>query len=340
MTTIRAILSIAVVNNWYLNQLDVITTFLLGDLKENVYMKVPPGLIVPHSNLVCKLEKSLYGLKQAGSGMPSLLMFSYNQKLLNVEFSIKDLSELKIFLGMEIARSDKGILLYQIKYTLDLLEETCMLAYKPYSTPMEYAGRPDISFVVGHLSQFVPCPTNMHLDGAKRILRYLKGSISLEVFFSSAESKLKIKVYTDSDWGGCPYTRRSVLGYCFYLGNALISWKIKKQQVVSRSSAEVEYRAMTLATCEAQWLIYLLQDLHISHSQPVMLYCDNQSALHIAANPVLHERTNHIEIDCHCVREKVQSGLLHLLSIPTSSQLADIFIKSLSPGLYNSPFQA
>ncbi|XP_019460001.1 PREDICTED: uncharacterized protein LOC109359761 [Lupinus angustifolius] len=112
--------------------------------------------------------------------------------------------------------------------------------------------RPDLNFAVGHLSQFMSCPTNDHLDGAKRILRYLKGTISTGIFFSFAGTDFNIKDYTNTDWGGCPDTRRSVSGYCFYIGNALISWKSKKQQVVSRSFAEAEYRAMALATCEAQ----------------------------------------------------------------------------------------
>ncbi|KAE9611146.1 putative RNA-directed DNA polymerase [Lupinus albus] len=232
---------------------------------------------------------------------------------------------------MEIARSNKGILLYQRKYALDLLEEAGMLGSKPCSTPMEYpkklvsseAGtplidptpyrrligkliyltqtRPDLSFCVGHLSQFLSKPTNIHFEGAKRILRYLKGSISAGIFFSII-SDLKIRGYTDLDWAGYPDSRKSVSGYCFYLGNSLISWKSKKQQVVAKSLTEAEYRAMSLAASEAQWLLYLLHDLEIPHFQPVVMFCDNQLALQIAANTVFHERTKHIEVDCHFVR--------------------------------------
>ncbi|KAE9589663.1 putative RNA-directed DNA polymerase [Lupinus albus] len=110
---------------------------------------------------------------------------------------------------------------------------------------------------------------------------------------------------------------------------------MEKQQVVAKLSTETEYRAMSLAASEAQWLLYLLHDLEIPHSQPVVMFCDNQSALHIAANSVFHERTKHIEVDCHFVREKVESGILHLIYIPTTSQIADLFTKSLSP----NPFQ-
>jgi hypothetical protein len=130
--------------------------------------------------------------------------------------------------------------------------------------------------------------------------------------------------------GGCLDSRRSISGQCFYLGKSLISWRTKKQLTVSRSFFEAVYRALGAATCELQWILYLLKDLHVSLLKPHVLYCDNQSAIHIAANPVFHERTKHLEIDCHLVREKMQAGIMKLLPVSSKDQLADFFSLNLS----------
>ncbi|PNX93894.1 hypothetical protein L195_g017056 [Trifolium pratense] len=122
--------------------------------------------------------------------------------------------------------------------------------------------------------------------------------------------------------------------------NEHASWftclEIAYSTVVSRSSSEAKYRALALATCEVQWLPYLLKDFHIDHSSPIIIYCDNKSALHIAANPVFHERTKHIEIDCHIVRDKIQAGILHLLPVTSKEQIADMMTKSLDPRPFNT----
>ena len=172
------------------------------------------------------------------------------------------------------------------------------------------------------------------MQGAHRILRYLKGTPGTGLFYST-QCDLQFKAFSDSDWGGCTETRQSVTSYCVFLGTSLVSWKSKKQSTISRSSSKAEYRAMAMVSCEIQWLLYLLADFHISHDQAVPLYCDNLSAIYLTENPVFHERTKHIEIDCHFVREKYQSGVLKPLPISTIHQLADVFTKALGVDLFH-----
>lgn len=155
-----------------------------------------------------------------------------------------------------------------------------------YSTSPQLA--PDISFATQQLSQFLSQPTNAHFKVALRVLRYLKGCHGQGLFFLYSSS-IQLLGFNDTDWGGCLDTRHSVTGFCFFLSNSLISWKSKKQVTVARSSPEAEYRALAAASCELQWLNFLLCDLHVTCSKPAVLYCDKKSALHIAANPIFHD---------------------------------------------------
>jgi hypothetical protein len=163
--------------------------------------------------------------------------------------------------------------------------------------------RPDIQYAVNTLSQFMQSPCSSHFDSATRVLRYLKGSVGKGLFLS-ASSSINLVGYADSDWAGCTTTQRSTAGYFMMFGSNPISWKTKKQPTISCSSSEAEYRSLATLSSELKWLKYLLSDLGIDHPQLITIYCDSQAAIHIAENPVFHEHTKHIEIDCHFVCEK------------------------------------
>lgn len=401
MTTIRVILAIAAHKHWQVFQMDVNNVFLHGELYEEVYMKMPEGIPNP-SNKVCKLAKSLYGLKQAfRQWFAKLAQFLKHQGYLQTKndyslflkstgphftivavyvddilvtgsnpnetavlknhlhstFGIKDLGQLHYFLGFEVTYLPEGISLSQRKFTQDLLLEIGFATAKGVATPLPLHckltpnegellqdpsyyktiigklnflthSQPDLSFAVQILSHFMQTPRLAHLQALEHTLRYLKGTSGQGILLN-ASGPMRLQAFCDSDQASCPFSRRSVIGYMVLLGSSSINWKSKKQPTVSKSSAEAEYKAMSHAAAEVTWLVRLLFELGLSQLQPVTFHCDNQSALQIAKNPVFHERTKHIELDCHFTRDKVLEGLLQLAYIPTSLQLADVLTKIL-----------
>ncbi|XXG61103.1 hypothetical protein AAC387_Pa04g2840 [Persea americana] len=147
--------------------------------------------------------------------------------------------------------------------------------------------RPDISYAVNLMSQFMTAPRHLHLAAVRRIIRYLIRTPSRGLFFPS-NNPLTLKAYSDADWAGCPDTRRSTTGWCMFLGDSLISWKYKKHDKVSKSSTEAEYRAMSAACSEILWLRGLLSDIGFPAPGATPLYADNTSAIRITENPIFH----------------------------------------------------
>lgn len=172
-------------------------------------------------------------------------------------------------------------------------------------------------------------PHHLHLVAVRRIIRYLLGTSNYGLFFPSG-SPIRLNAFSDSDWAGCPDTRRSVTGWCMFLGDSLISWKSKKQDRVSKSSTEAEYRAMSTACSEVVWLRGLLAEIGFPQSSPTPLHADNTSAIQIATNLVYHERTKHIEVDCHYIREVVDKGVITLPHVSSDLQMAEAFTKSMA----------
>ena len=251
---------------------------------------------------------------------------------LTAEFDVTDLDSLHFFLGIQITHTSTGLLLSQSTYVEYLLRKSEMVDAKPCDTPclpytrllkddgapypnptayrsivgaLQYLTftRPDIVFSVHQMCQFMQNPMVSHFTTVKRILRYLKGT--LHVGMSYTKGDLQLKAFSDADWAGDPNERCFTAGLVIFLGNNPISWSSKKQQTVSRPSTEAEYRALSFTTAEVDWLKQLLVFLHISLPHIPVLFCDNLSVIALSFNPVQHQRTKHIEVDMHFVRECV-----------------------------------
>lgn len=283
-------------------------------------------------------------------------------KSLSSEFEMSDQGPLHHFLGITVKRDSSGLLLHQQNYASDILHRANMTHCNPCLTPVDtkqklsaddsppvsdptlyrsLAGalqyltftRPDISFAVQQVCLFMHDPREAHFNALKRILRYIKGTLSLGVCMLKSKS-LNLTAYSDADWAGCPSTRRSTSGYGVFLGDNLVSWSSKRQNTISRSSAEAEYRGVANAVSDATWLWNLLFEMKIPLSRATVVYCDNVSAIYLSSNPVQHQRTKHVEIDIHFVREKVSLGHVRVLHVPSARQFADIFTKGLPSPLF------
>ncbi|XP_028102607.1 uncharacterized protein LOC114301842 [Camellia sinensis] len=268
---------------------------------------------------------------------------------------MKELGFINYFLGISVVSSSEGYFLSQHKYATELLANAGMSDCKSYSSPMalkhsdsstdisfsnpslyrsvvgvlQYLTitHPDLSFAMNYACQFMHLPMDSHFAHVKRLLRYVKGTLHLGLHFSPGP--LLLQAYSDSDWVGSSYDRRSIIGFCVFLGHNLIFWSAKKQPTVARSSTDAEYCALAQTAAELSWLTMLLSDLHIIVPSPT-LWCGNISAISLSSNLVFHARTKHVEVDYHFVRERVAAKQLHICHISTLDQLADIFTKPLS----------
>ena len=391
-----------------IHQMDVVTAFLNGTLDEDIYMEQPPGYIKKgEEHLVCKLKRSLYGLKQSSRCWNTVFkqyMESINFKQctadpcifvtgeeadltivavyvddliviaktpetikkikesLAARFKMKDLGKLHYCLGISIQHDEErgSLWMDQRQYIQSLLKRYGLSQAKTATTPADInvklikndgvskpvspvnyqsmvgsllhaaiTTRPDIAQAVGAVSKFNSCPTEAHLTAVKRIFRYLKGTIDLCIKYErSADNRLV--GFSDADWAGDLIDRHSTTGNLFMMSGAAIDWISKKQPVVALSTTEAEYVALSAATQEAVWLSRLLTDIKAPPKAPILIKEDNQGTIAVARNLVSHNRTKHIDIKFHYVREALEDGIIDLTYCPTEQMTADMLTKPLA----------
>ena len=399
--TIRSIIAFSVQNDFEMHHLDVCSAFLNGDLKECIYMKQPKyNILKGNEGLFCKLNKSIYGLKQApkcwneslhdfltksdfkAALSDSCLYYRFDEdlfliaiyvddiilccknadkikemkNLLVTEYEIKDLGQLKYFLGVQINKSNDSIWLGQSIYVHNMLKKFNMENCKPMRTPFDYCNkncvedekpfcdviykkavgsliylsirtRPDISFAVNRAAQKCSKPTESDWSNVKRIFRYLKGTADTGIVFSKG-SKFECKGFSDADWGGDSITRKSTSGYLFLLCGGPISWQSRKQSSVALSTAEAEFISLASAVQESLWLNNLISVF--CRTDSIVINVDNQSAICIAKNNQFHKRTKHVDIKYKFVRDCIDKGLVQLEYCCTELMLADFLTKGLT----------
>jgi hypothetical protein len=276
---------------------------------------------------------------------------------MKARFRMSDLGLLSFYLGIEVQQSSSGITLCQAHYAKRILEMAGMQDCNPAHTPMEERlklsrdstaaevdvtqyqriieslrylvhTRLDLAFSVGHVSRFMERPTEEHMAAVKRILRYVAGIIGLGCHYGKT-AEARLVEYTDSDLAGDVDIRRSISDGLFFYGSSLVSWHALKQKVVALSSCEAEYVAATTAATQAVWLARLLGNFKGRDADTVELKIDNKSALALIQNPVFHERSKHIDVRYHFIRECREDGRINADFIGTKDQLADIQTKAL-----------
>nr|AAR87163.1 putative polyprotein [Oryza sativa Japonica Group]AAU89150.1 integrase core domain containing protein [Oryza sativa Japonica Group]ABF98081.1 retrotransposon protein, putative, Ty1-copia subclass [Oryza sativa Japonica Group] len=409
-SSIRTFFSIVTMHDLELEQLDVKTTFLHGELEEEIYMDQPEGFIVPgKEDYVCKLKRSLYGLKQSPrqwykrfdsfmlshgfkrsefdscvyikfvNGSPIYLLLYVDdmliaakskeqittlKKQLSSEFDMKDLGAAKKILGMEITRDRNSGLLFlsQQSYIKKVLQRFNMHDAKPVSTPIaphfklsalqcastdedvEYMSRvpyssavgslmyamvcswPDLSHAMSLVSRYMANPGKEHWKAVQWIFRYLRGTADACLKFGRIDKGLV--GYVDSDFAADLDKRRSLTGYVFTIGSCAVSWKATLQPVVAQSTTEAEYMAIAEACKESVWLKGLFAEL-CGVDSCINLFCDSQSAICLTKDQMFHERTKHIDIKYHYVRDIVAQGKLKVCKISIHDNPADMMTKPI-----------
>ena len=403
--TVRCLLSLACQQNMKLIQFDVKTAFLNGILEENIFMEEPLGFESSSGKKVCKLLKSLYGLKQASRAWniclrnvlvdfglkqslsdPCLfiakdkdlylvlyvddgLVISRNQELeealmtrLKNQFEITT-GDCSSFCGLQISRNEDTLTIHQTNYCKKVLSRFKMETARSVSTPAEHhiklvaskdesdrtipyrelvgsllylsnITRPDICFAVNKLAQFLSCYDQSHWTAGKRILRYLLSKPNLGIVYSRNEPG--IECFTDSDFAGEKETKHSRSGNVILFNGGAIMWMSKKQTLRSESTTEAEFIAASFASKSVRWLQNLFLELRVKIPSAFPIFVDNQSAIKLIKNPQACQRTMHIDIKYKKIVERYQEGSIDVKYVHTSSNIADIFTKAVTPLVFEN----
>ncbi|KAL5866165.1 hypothetical protein ACOSQ3_003679 [Xanthoceras sorbifolium] len=273
------------------------------------------------------------------------------------EFEMTDIGLMAYYLGIEVKQKEEGIFISQENYAKEILKKFKMDDCKLINTPVECGiklskhdkgesidptffkslvgslryltcTRPDILYAVALVSRYMEDPTTTHFKAAKRILRYIKGTIDFGLFYS-VSNDYKLVGYSDSDWGGDIDDRKSTSGFVFFMGNTAFTWMSKKQPIVTLSTCEAEYVAATSCVCHVIWLRNLLKELGLPQEEPTEICVDNKSAIALAKNPVFHDRSKHIDTRYHYIRECIAKRDVQMEYVKSKDQIADIFTKPL-----------
>jgi len=284
-------------------------------------------------------------------------LFSSFKYFMMKEFDMTDLGRMRYFLGLEVLQRADGIFICQRKYAQEVLERFNMAGcnavcnpivpgFKPVTDSanmtinstqyMQMIGslmyltstKPDIMFVVSLLSRYLAYPTELHLQAIKRVLRYIKGTLSYGIFYKQS-GNAELLAYTDSDYAGDLEDRKSTSGFLFVLSSGAVSWSSKKQHVVTLSTTEAEFIVTASCAYQAVWLRRMLENLDHTSAGAMIIYCDNSSTIKLSKNPVMHGRSKHIDVRFHFLHDLTRDGVVTLLHCRSQDQLADIMTKPL-----------
>nr|GEY33698.1 retrovirus-related Pol polyprotein from transposon TNT 1-94 [Tanacetum cinerariifolium] len=337
LETIRMIIDIAAQYRWKIHQMVVKSVFLNGLLEEGVYVEQPEGYVTKgQEGKVLRLKKALYGLKQAPRAWNTRIDNYFQEhdllkKSMTREFEMTDIGLMSYYLGIKVKQTDKGIFICQERYDKEILKSGGLNSiqesrwkfalFDMYKSRHPFCGWIDWSFYGRAYDK--------HLKIAKRIIRYIKGTVDYGMLYSTSID-FKLVGYSDSDWAGSKDDGRSTSGFLFFLGNNALTWSSKKQPIVTLSSCEAEYIAATSCVCHAIWLRSILKELQMEQEDATEIYVDNKSAIDLAKNPVYHDRSKHINTRYHFIQECVARKDVQVIHTSFEDQVVNIFIKPLN----------